>query len=199
MKPNDESFNQVMTAYAKNKDIEMVEKLNKEALDKYGLKPSKMRMNALILAYAKSNNPGDAEKVLREMVKDGLRPDAVTYTTVIDAYKRTRNIPKCWDLYDYFSTNVGKEGDGKEADEFLLGYMVRLCAATHDAEKGIRIFNEMEQHGFVKHAIPYNSIMFALASTKRYADKALDYWRQMHVMNVAPDRHTFVAALKACS
>lgn len=158
-----------------------------------------MRMNALVLAYCKSNDPMNAEKVLREMVGAGLRPDAITYTTVIDAYKRTRNIQKCWDLYDYFTTNVGLEGDGKDADEFMLSYMVRLCAATHDSEKGIKIFNEMEQHGYTRHAMPYNSIIFALASTKRYAEKALEYWQQMHVMNVAPDRHTFVAALKACS
>ena len=77
--------------------------------------------------------------------------------------------------------------------------MVRLCAATHDSEKGIRIFNEMEQHGYVRHAMPYNAIIFALASTKRFAEKALDYWRQMHFHNVAPDSHTFVAALKACA
>lgn len=144
MKPTDESYNQVMTAFAKTRDIEMVEKLNQEAIDKYGLKPSKMRMNALILAYAKAGNPLDAEKVLRELVKSGLRPDAVTYTTVIDAYKRARNIPKCWELYDYFTTNVGLEGEGKEADEFLLSFMIRICAATHEPEKAMRIFNEME-------------------------------------------------------
>jgi pentatricopeptide repeat protein len=61
------------------------------------------------LAYAKSGKALDAEKVLREMVKDGLRPDGVTYTTVIDAYKRNRNIQKCWELYEYYTTNVGFE------------------------------------------------------------------------------------------
>ena len=89
--------------------------------------------------------------------------------------------------------------DGKDADEFMLSYMVRLCAATHDAEKALLIFNEMEQHGYVRHVMPYNSIIFALASTKRYAEKALEYWRQMSLYNVAPDRHTHVAALKACA
>lgn len=81
----------------------------------------------------------------------------------------------------------------------MLGYMIRLCAATHDAEKAIKIFNQMEGEGFHRHAIPYNSIIFALASTKRYAEMALEYWQQMHVHNVMPDRHTFVAALKACA
>ena len=158
-----------MTAFAKNRDVEMVEKLNEEATRKYGLQPSKMRFNALILAYCKKNDPLNAEKVLREMVKAGLRPDSVTYTTVIDAYKRTRNVNKCWELYDYFTTNVGLEGDGKEADEFLLSYMVRLCAATHEAEKAIKIFNEMEMNGYTRHAMPYNSIIFALASSKNHA------------------------------
>jgi len=166
-----------MTAYAKNRDIEMVEKLNDEATNKYGMKPTKMRMNALILAYAKSNNALDAEKVLREMVRDGLRPDGVTYTTVIDAYKRVKDINKCWELYDYYTTNIDGKSDGKDADEFLLSYMVRLCAATHDSEKAIRIFNEMEQHGYIRHAKNYNSIIFALASSKRYSEKALEYWR----------------------
>ncbi len=199
LKPTDETYNQVMTAFAKNRDVAMVEQLNQEAIVKHGLKPSKYRLNALILAYCKKGEPINAEKVLREMVKDGIRPDNITYTTVIDAYKRQRQIDKCWELYDYYTSNAGLEGDGRDADEFLLGYMVRLCAATHDSEKAIRIFNEMEQHGFVRHAIPYNSIIFALASTKRYSEKAIDYWRQMHAHNVVPDRHTFVAVLKACS
>ena len=177
LRPNDETYNHVMTAFAKNRDVDMVEKLNEEAISKHNLPPTKYRMNALIIAYAKSGDPLNAEKVLREMVKGGLRPDNVTYTTVIDAYKRARNIPKCWELYDYYTTNIGLEGDGSRPDEFLLGYMVRLCAGSHDAEKAMLIFNDMEQHGFVRHAIPYNSIIFALASTKRYAEKALDYWR----------------------
>lgn len=40
IKPNDESYNQIMTAYAKVKDVEMVEKLNQEAIDKYKILPS---------------------------------------------------------------------------------------------------------------------------------------------------------------
>jgi pentatricopeptide repeat protein len=90
---------------------------------------SRQRLNALILANAKSGDALNAEKVLKEMVKDGLAPDVVCYTTVIDAYKRVRNIEKCWELYEYFSTTTAC--DGKLPDEFMQGYMIRLCAATH--------------------------------------------------------------------
>ena len=86
--PTDHTYNQLMLCYAKNRDIEMVEKLNQEAIDKYGIQPSKHRYNNLALCYAKMNNPVDCEKVLREMREMGLIPDVVSYTTLIDAYKR---------------------------------------------------------------------------------------------------------------
>lgn len=40
IKPDDESYNHLMTAYAKTKNVEMVEKLNEEAIKKYKLPPS---------------------------------------------------------------------------------------------------------------------------------------------------------------
>ena len=115
------------------------------------------------------------------MKKIGLRPDLVSYTTVIDAYKRVKNISKCWELFETFSEI---EQNGQEADEFLLTYMIRLCAATHDSEKAIHLFNKMESNGFTRHAIPYNAIIFALASTERYAEEALQYWHRMHLENI---------------
>ena len=51
----------------------------------------------------------------------------------------------------------------------MLSYMIRICSFTHDSEKAIRLFNDLEGKGFIEHALPYNSIIFALASTKRYA------------------------------
>lgn len=40
IKPDDESYNHLMTAFAKKKDVEMVEKLNIEAINKYNLPTS---------------------------------------------------------------------------------------------------------------------------------------------------------------
>lgn len=133
------------------------------------------------MGLAKSNNALDAEKILNEMKKEGLKPDCVSYTTVIDAYKRQRNLNKCWELFDHYHTI---ESEGKGADEFLISYMIRICAGSHDSEKAIRLFNDLEANGFIKHAIPYNSIIFALASTYRYSEKALEYWHKMHLENI---------------
>ena len=67
------------------------------------------------------------------------------------------------------------------ADEQLLSYMIRLAAVTHDSEKGLRLFYELEMEGFTEMAKPYNSVISALGSTKRYAEQAIEYWRKMQI------------------
>lgn len=84
-------------------------------------------------------------------------------------------------------------------DEQLLSYMIRVCAKTKDAEKGIRLWSDLEIDGFVEHSKPFNSIMMACASRREYAPKAIEYWHTMHMKAIEPDNVTFVAVLKACA
>ena len=86
-----------------------------------------------------------------------------------------------------------------DIDEFLLSYMVKLTAATHESEKALKIFTELELNGYTEQAKPYNSIISALGSTKRHAEMAIEFWHSMQMKGVLPDLHTPVAVLKACS
>ena len=149
--------------------------------------------NSLIMAYCKKNEALNAEKVLKEMELAGLKADEVSYTTVIDAYKRESNFPRCWELYDQFRFAGG------EPDEFMYSFMVRLCASTHDAEQALKIYRQMEARGFLATAPNYNSIIFALGSRKMYANDAITIWRKMQGEEVIPDRHTCIGVLKACA
>ena len=79
-----------MLAFAKNKDVEKVEELFAEVKrNRIPLTP--ILYNSLIVAYSKTGQAVNAEKVMEEMREEGLKPDVVTYTTVIDAYKRVKN------------------------------------------------------------------------------------------------------------
>jgi pentatricopeptide repeat protein len=77
--------------------------------------------------------------------------------------------------------------------------MIRLCSKTHDSEKGLRIFNDMQLDGFVEHSKPYNSVLGACAATKRYSPKAIEYWHLMHAKSIKPDEVTYTLVLKACA
>jgi pentatricopeptide repeat protein len=117
------------------------------------------------------------------MIDNGIKADVVCFTTLIDAYKRAGNIDRCWEIYyDIHSMELDDD-----IDEFLLSYMVRLTAATHDSEKAIKIFTELELEGYTEQAKPYNSIISALGSTKRHAEMAIDFWHQMQLKSISPD------------
>jgi pentatricopeptide repeat protein len=175
-----------MLAYAKSKDLKSVLKLHAETItnEDFG-PPSMQRMTSVMIAYAKSGQPENAEKLLLEMRDEmGMQPDVVCYTTVIDGYRKNNNLDKCWELYEECSEC---RNPGQDIDEVLMSYMIRVCAATHDGEKAIRMFNDLELDGFVEHAKPYNSIMMACASTKRFSHKAIEFWHAMHAKNLQGD------------
>ena len=58
---------------------------------------------------------------------------------------------------------------------------------------------DLELDGFIEHSKPYNAVIMACASTKRYAERAIEFWHMMHYKNIAPDQVTYVAVLKACA
>ena len=128
------------------------------------------------------------------MQEAGIEPDVVTYTTLIDGYKRVNNLDKCWDLFR--ESRMYKE---TAADEMLLSYMVRLAGKTHESEKALKIFAELETDGYYQTAKPFNSIISALGSTKRYAELAIEYWQKMQLTQIEPDEHTHIAVFRACS
>lgn len=126
----------------------------------------------------------------------GLVPDAVTYTTLIQGFKEINNKDRCWEIFEKCRA---REEEGMDVDEQMMGYMIRICAMTHESEKAIRLFNDLQIEGFIEHSKPFNSIIMACASTKRFASKAIEYWHMMHAKNILPDQHTYVAVLKACA
>jgi len=75
--------------------------------------------NGLIVAHTKLKQPIEAEKVLREMIEAGLKPDVVSITSVIDAYRKTKDYDKCWDLYYTTDFEFNR-------DEFLISLMIRI-------------------------------------------------------------------------
>jgi len=195
IKPDMYSYNHLVLNFAKNKDLEMVEKLDKEAFTKYKIPRNKFTYNNILLCYAKLNQPINCEKVIDEMKAAGIEPDTVNYTTLIDAYYRTKNIDKCWEIFRYCRENL----EDSHGNEMILSFMVRIASATHDSEKALRIYADLENEGYLEMAKPYNSIITALGSTKRYAPLAIEYWHKMKMKGIVPDNNTHVALFKATS
>lgn len=116
------------------------------------------------------------------MREKGLEPDGVMYTTLIHAYNRAGKYDKCWELFNECRSTMPDGGD-----EMLISLMIRIASKDHNSELGLRLFAELESDGYILQAKYYNSIIWALGSTYRYSNKAIEYWHKMQLNNIVPD------------
>jgi pentatricopeptide repeat protein len=77
-----------MLAFAKTKDLQKVLELEEVAKKQHGILPSVHRLNSVVLAYTKVGKVNEAEHFIKEMRDvQGVLPDVVTYTTLIQGYR----------------------------------------------------------------------------------------------------------------
>jgi pentatricopeptide repeat protein len=188
IKPDLISYNQVLTGYAKAKDIEKCEKIFEIIKSKFT--PDNSVYNSLLLAYAKNRKTSEALAIFKEMKDEGLEPDIVCYTTLIHAFNLAKNYDKCWQLYTEACLNG-------QADEFLISYMIRICGSTQNPRKALILLDILEMKGHLKNVLTSNSLLKALSTTKDYAERALDEYIKMKSMGIKPDTRTFVYLLKS--
>lgn len=105
--PDQVSYLQLLTNCSKAKDAKKAEELFLEAKRTpgsyfvpqfftilLGIGVSIQMYNSLIMCYTRRHDPDMALKILREMKDEGFKPDIVNYTTVINAYKNTKDLKK---------------------------------------------------------------------------------------------------------
>jgi pentatricopeptide repeat protein len=93
MRPDNQSFQIVMTAVARQGEAERVE----EYLRRKDLRPTVWHYNAAMLAWSKCANPQaamKAEALLEEMRKNGLSPDVVTFSSFLQVLDRSSLLNK---------------------------------------------------------------------------------------------------------
>jgi pentatricopeptide repeat protein len=188
--PDEQSYIHLLTVYAKNKDIENSERVFEIMESKYI--PNKIAYNSLLLAYAKNRRTAESEAIIREMKEKGIKPDIICYTTLIHAFNLSKQYNKCFELYDDACMD-------NELDEFILSYMIRICANIKNVSKALFYWDTMEMLGFTNNIMNYNSLLKALSCKPEYAQRTLDEFMKIKAKGVKPDRHTYSYVIKSCT
>jgi pentatricopeptide repeat protein len=190
IKPDIESYVQLLTVYAKSKDIDNSERVFEIISNNFV--PTKQAYNSLLLAYSKNRKTNEALAIIREMKEKGLKPDIICYTTLIHAFNVSGLYDRCWELYDEAVVD-------NESDEFLISYMIRLCGSTHDTRRALTLWDFMELRGFMPNVMNYNSFLRALSCRSEYAVRAIDEFMKMKALGIKPDVYTYMYVLRACT
>lgn len=144
--------------------------------------------NAIITAYAQQGNGKDALELFKHMQDEGIKPDKVTFTSILGA---------CASLAALVEGKLFHAcllDDGLDADVTIGNALVSMygrCGALDDAYS---VFYKVHPYSFVS----WTAIIAAYAQ-QGHAREALELFREMQQEGVKPDEVTFISLLSACS
>lgn len=144
--------------------------------------------NALIAGYSQNDTNDEALKAFREMLFQNIRPNAVTYASILSV---------CAQLSAF---NLSKEIHGylirQNFDPNILvnNSLIATYSKCGDINNSRTIFEKMP----TKNKVSWNSIILGLGMHGR-TDEMFGFFKRMKELDIEPDYATFTALLSACS
>ncbi|KAJ8639236.1 hypothetical protein MRB53_015930 [Persea americana] len=144
--------------------------------------------NVMITGYVTLGNYFEALGVFEKMRAAGVKPDAVTFTSVLPACSQLAVLEQGREIHKYITENK------LESNEIVMSALLDMyakCGAVNDARW---VFDSLP----VKDFVSWTSMITAYGSHGQ-AIEALELFREMQQTEAKPDRVTFLAVLSACS
>ncbi|KAH7434123.1 hypothetical protein KP509_06G000900 [Ceratopteris richardii] len=130
----------------------------------------------------------DALQLLETMVKEGLKPDKITYVSALDAC----NSP-CFLKEGRYLHQLAKQS-GCGFDLVVGSALINMYGKCGSVEAARKVFEEMPE----KNVVSWNSILSVYVRHNKGAE-ALKLLERMRHEDVKPDRITLVSAVDACT
>lgn len=144
--------------------------------------------NVMVSGYVSVGNWFKAIEVYDEMVSAGVKPDVVTFTSVLPACSQLAVLEKGKRIH--LSINES----ALETDELLMGALLDMYSKCGDVKEASRIFKSMPKKDVVSW-----TVMISAYGSHGQPREALHRFDEMQKFGVKPDGVTFLAILSACS
>lgn len=142
--------------------------------------------NVVIAGY--SHNRTEAFRLFRQMQKDGLEPDEVTFLNILKACNNQDDFKHC-QLIHNFCVELGCE-----PDLYIGSTLVDVYASCGSLEDAWRVFEAMPE----RNTVSWNAMVGGCAD-KGQAEDALELFKQMEVEGLQSDEITYVSVFNACA
>lgn len=144
--------------------------------------------NVMISGYVSVGNWFKAVEVYDQMVGVGVKPDAVTFTSVLPACSQLAALEKGKRIH--FSISESR----LETDELLMSALLDMYSKCGNVKEASRIFK-----GIPKKDVVSWTVMISAYGSHGQPRKALYHFDEMQKFSVKPDGVTFLAVLSACA
>ncbi|KAL1203686.1 Pentatricopeptide repeat-containing protein [Cardamine amara subsp. amara] len=139
----------------------------------------------MISAYSKCKLHQKALELLVLMLRDGVRPNVYTYSSVLRA---------CNGMFDVRMLHCGIIKEGLESDVFVRSALIDVFAKLGKPEDALSVFDEM----VTGDAIVWNSIIGGFSQNSK-SDVALELFKRMKRAGFIAEQATLTSVLRACT
>ncbi|KAF3771721.1 Pentatricopeptide repeat-containing protein [Nymphaea thermarum] len=160
------------------------------ALDVFGRMPERsvVSWTAMISAFAGEGRKGDGLRYFGLMRKEGVKPNANTFATVI---------PICSEMSNS-GLGRGLQGlvvkCGFYSDVFVLSSLIGMYVGLGCVDSAMEVFTEMP----VRDVVAWNSMIAAYVQTG-FSREAVELFLVMLVGDIQPNNYSFATVQKACA
>jgi len=149
--------------------------------------------NTLMDACARSERMNHANELLKEMDRQNIKPNLVTYSTILKGYCQENKLDKALDLVQSM-----KNTTDFIPDEIMYNSLLNGCARLGLFKKGMDLLDEMQQVG-IKPSNFTLSILVKLASRGRQLEAAFELCQDLPKQyNFRLNVHVYSNLVHAC-
>ncbi|XAR60289.1 hypothetical protein NMG60_11033596 [Bertholletia excelsa] len=144
--------------------------------------------NVMISGYVSTGSYFEAFRIFRDMEEAGIKPNAITFTTILTACSQLAALERGRDIHKRVIESK------LENDEIVMGALLDMYSKCGAVEEALCVFNQLPERDLVS----WTSMITAYGNHGQ-ALEAFNLFRKMEKSNVKPDRVTFLAVISACS
>ncbi|KAG4948872.1 hypothetical protein JHK86_042111 [Glycine max] len=146
--------------------------------------------NVVINLFRKSRDFEGAEKLFDEMLQRGVKPDNITFSTLVNCASVSGLPNKAVELFEKMS------GFGCEPDGITCSGMVYAYARTNNVDKAVNLYDRAKAENWSLDAVTFSTLIKMYSMAGNY-DKCLEVYQEMKVLGVKPNVATYNTLLGA--
>ncbi|KAF3586968.1 hypothetical protein F2Q69_00026317 [Brassica cretica] len=146
--------------------------------------------NSILSCLVKNGKLDSCIKLFDQMKRDGLKPDVVTYNTLLAGFIKVKNgFPKAMELVGELPHN------GIKMDGVMYGTVLAICASNGRCEEAESFVQQMKDEGHSPNMYHYSSLLNSYSWKGDYK-KADELMTEMKSVGLVPNKVMMTTLLK---
>ncbi|KAL2931191.1 hypothetical protein RDABS01_036601 [Bienertia sinuspersici] len=183
------SFNALLGACVSSKKFDKVDEFFRELPGKLSIKRDVVSYNNMIKALCTVGSFDSAVLLLDEMVKEGLKPELITFNILLDAFYKKKGFldgEKLWVLMEKYDVVPD-----------IRSYNARLYGLVSEKkiQEAVDLVQEMVSKGMQLDGFTYNILFDGLCRDGKHMEEVKRWYNEMMKTKCPPTRLTFATLL----